>query len=84
MLDLFAVFTTGGIILWSYSPAAIGVTPANNYCKVISHIMHSVVIDGTALGTSMVLDTLCLHWSIHQDLGLVFLVVSLILLSLHQ
>lgn len=76
MLNLFAVFTTGGIILWSYSPAVVGAGGGCEYREVMTRIMQSVIIEGTATGNSMVLDNLCLHWALHRDLGLVFFVPS--------
>lgn len=70
MLDFFAVFTTGGIILWaSTSPLP------PSYRSIIDQIMQAVIIDGTIMETFMVLETFRLHWLCDYELGLVYLVV---------
>lgn len=68
MLDLFAIFTTGGIVLWIYSPI-----PSFKCQELLSSVMQAIITEATFLANSMILGALELHWVIQRDLGLIFL-----------
>jgi len=71
MLDLFAVFTTGGIVLWVHSPI-----PGFKYQEVISSVMQAIITEATFLASSMIFGALELRWIIQRDLGLIFLAAN--------
>lgn len=68
MLDLFAVVSTGGVVLWMHSAQDRDVR------AVVSQFMQLVVIDNAVAGSTLVLGALELRWTIHHELCLVFLV----------
>jgi hypothetical protein len=74
MLDLFAVLSTGGIILWSYSPYK------HDYGAVIVEIMRVAIIEATCTENSILIGALEVKWTVHHDLGLLFLVMPELIL----
>jgi len=69
MLDLFAIFTAGGIILWVHT------TPfsKNDYRSIINAYIRASSL--MVIEEKMVLGSLELRWTQHRDLGLHFLVL---------
>lgn len=69
MLDLVAVLTTGGVLLWAHSAFN------QDYQHVITRVIEKVLIETTAVGTVLAIGPLEVRWTIHHELGLLFLVL---------
>lgn len=69
MIDLFAVISTGGIILWAHPVGTL-----NDYTEVLARFMKDVMIEATIEGSSMICGVYEVHWSIHRELQIIFLV----------
>lgn len=68
MIDLFCIFTTTGLVLWSKSFCELKGTPINKLIKdviLVERTNEKVFYD----------DQYALKWSFNNDLGLVFVVV---------
>lgn len=74
MLDAFYIFTKGGLILFSFSLAALKGNPVEALIRTC--LLEERTADA-AFNYTFDNASYCLKWSIHNELGLVFVAVRI-------